>query len=110
MAGSGPQKLSCLAADKSFNSEIGPANQPPPSTAVVAAIERNHARLRDINSREFIAECLRIVSLKAAHAADNVWLADDLTAERDIELAISNLREGARTFREMQRIQAAGQQ
>jgi hypothetical protein len=51
---------------------------------------------------EFIAECLRIAAVKASHAADNILLADDLNAERDIRIAIENIREAARSFREWQ--------
>jgi hypothetical protein len=50
---------------------------------------------------EFIAECLRIVALKASHGADNIEIGDRLNAERDIRLAVENLREAARAFREL---------
>jgi hypothetical protein len=50
---------------------------------------------------DFIAECLRIVALKASHGADNIEIGDRLTAERDIRLAVENLREAARAFREL---------
>jgi hypothetical protein len=52
--------------------------------------------------RDFIGECLRIAAIKAAHGADNILLGDDLNAERDIRLAIENLREANKTFREWQ--------
>ncbi len=55
-------------------------------------------------TREFIAECLRIASVKASHGADNIELGDDLNAARDIDIAIQNLREGAKAFRELQAI------
>jgi hypothetical protein len=51
--------------------------------------------------REFIAECLRIAAVKASHGADNVMLLDDLNAERDIRIAVDNLREAAEAFREL---------
>jgi hypothetical protein len=59
------------------------------------------ARINDLN-REFIVECLRIAALKASHGADNVEIGDDLNGERDIRLAIQNLREGSRAFRELE--------
>jgi hypothetical protein len=49
--------------------------------------------------REFIAECLRVAAVKAAHCADNICLRDDLTAERDIRIAVENIREATRGFR-----------
>ena len=52
--------------------------------------------------RDFIAEALRVVSIKAAHAADDIDIRDDDCAERGIRLAISHLRAAAATFREMQ--------
>ena len=52
--------------------------------------------------RDFIAEALRVASIKAAHAADDVLLGDDVGAEREIRQAISHLRAGSATFREMQ--------
>ncbi|MCI0601187.1 MAG: hypothetical protein L0Y60_17065 [Beijerinckiaceae bacterium] len=64
------------------------------STAATQAI----ADLR----REFVAECLRVAAIKAAHGADNVFLGDDLNAERDIRIAVENIREAARSFREWQ--------
>jgi hypothetical protein len=51
--------------------------------------------------REFLSECLRIAAIKAGHGAANVAIGDDLNAERDIRLAIENLREAARAFREL---------
>jgi hypothetical protein len=53
--------------------------------------------------RDFIAEALRIVVLKAGHAGDDVLIGDDIAAERSIRLAISHLKEAAKTFREMLR-------
>jgi hypothetical protein len=52
--------------------------------------------------RDFTAEALRVVAIKAAHAADDVLLGDDHGAEREIRLAISHLREGSAAFRELQ--------
>jgi hypothetical protein len=78
--------LSCLAAD-------GPE------------INKKHAHVQDTLDTlkcDFIAECLRIVALKASHGADNVEIGDLLNAERDIRLAVDNLREAARAFRELQ--------
>jgi hypothetical protein len=57
--------------------------------------------LLDDARRDFIAECLRIASIKASHGADNILIGDDLNTERDIRLAIENLREAARSFREI---------
>jgi hypothetical protein len=56
--------------------------------------------------REFVAECLRVVALKASHGADNIELADDLNVERDIRLAVANLKEAAQAFREIERMKA----
>jgi hypothetical protein len=52
--------------------------------------------------RDFIAEALRVASIKAAHAADDIDIRDDDCAERGIRMAISHLRAAAATFREMQ--------
>jgi len=79
--------LSCLAADGS------PIAQNP--KYVQAAI----ADLR----RDFVAECLRIAAVKAAHGADNIALGDDLNAERDIQIAIDHLKEAASSIRQLQR-------
>jgi hypothetical protein len=45
---------------------------------------------------------VRIAALKASHGADNLDLGDDLNAERDIRIAVENLREAGRAFRELQ--------
>jgi hypothetical protein len=52
--------------------------------------------------RDFAAEALRVAAIKAAHAADDVLLSDDVGAEREIRMAISHLRAGSAAFREMQ--------
>ena len=52
--------------------------------------------------RDFIAEALRVAAVKAAHAADDVLLRDDVGAEREIRLAISHLRAGSSAFRKLQ--------
>jgi hypothetical protein len=65
-----------------------------PSRAAQQAIADLH--------REFVADCLRIAAIKAAHGADNILISDDITAERDIRLAVENIREAARAFREWQ--------
>ncbi len=52
--------------------------------------------------RDFVAEALRVVAIKAAQAADDVFLGDDHGAEREIRLAISHLRVGSAAFRELQ--------
>jgi hypothetical protein len=70
------------------------------SPAVQAAI----ADLR----REFIAECLRVTAVKASHGADNILLGDDINAERDIRLAIENLRAAASSFRGLEQLEAGG--
>jgi hypothetical protein len=86
--GSDPQKSSCLAADGSENSHSQPAPQETP-----AALQR-----------DFAAEALHVAAIKAAHAADNVLIGDDVGAERDICLAISHVRAGATAFREQRAI------
>jgi hypothetical protein len=53
--------------------------------------------------RDFVAEALRIVAVKASHAADDVDLGDDIAVEREVALIISHVRAAAATFREMQR-------
>ena len=53
--------------------------------------------------RDFVAEALRVVAVKASHAADGVDLGDDIAVERGISIVISHVREAAATFREMQR-------
>jgi len=52
--------------------------------------------------RDFIAEALRVVAVKATHAADNVELGDDIGAEREISIVINHVKAAAATFREMQ--------
>jgi hypothetical protein len=52
--------------------------------------------------RAFATEALRVVAVKARHAADDIGLGDDAAAERSIRIAIAHLREGAAAFREMQ--------
>ena len=59
--------------------------------------------------KEFVCECLRIVALKAAHAADNFELGDDLSAERDLGIVVAHIREAAAAFRELQRLAGGGQ-
>jgi hypothetical protein len=68
-----------------------------------AAVQGAFAYLK----REFIAEALRIAAIKASHGADNVAIGDDLNAERDIVVAIQNLREAGRAFRELQAMERA---
>jgi len=58
--------------------------------------------------RDFIAECLRVVALKASHAADDIELGDDLCAERGISIIIAHVKQAGSTFREMQK--ARGEQ
>jgi hypothetical protein len=53
--------------------------------------------------RDFVAEALYVVSLKAGHASDDVLIGDDLAVERGISLTISHLKEAARIFRELRR-------
>ena len=53
--------------------------------------------------RDFIAEALRIAAVKAAHAADDIELGDDLAVERGISLTITHLKAAGAAFREMQR-------
>jgi hypothetical protein len=81
----GLDKASCLAAD-------GPE------------INKKHAHVQEAFATlkcEFIAGCLRIAALKASHGADNVEIGDHLNAERDIRLAVENIREAAKAFREL---------
>jgi hypothetical protein len=56
--------------------------------------------------RDFIAEALRIAAVKAAHAADDVELGDDICAERGISIVISHLKAAAQTFRELRKEEA----
>jgi hypothetical protein len=74
------------------------AKNPAPVQGAIAALQR-----------EFVAECLRIVALKAIHAADNTLIADDANAERDIGIAVSHIREAAKSFREFQVMTGAAQ-
>ena len=57
--------------------------------------------------RQFIGEALRIVAVKAWHAADDIDLADDASAERGIRIAVLNLREAATGFRQLEALTAA---
>lgn len=43
-------------------------------------------------NRDYCSESLRITSVKAAHAADNILLTDDAGAERDINFAVTYLQ------------------
>jgi hypothetical protein len=58
--------------------------------------------------RNFTVEALRIVAVKASHAANDLEIGDDAAAERSIKIAISHLREGAAAFREMEAALEAG--
>jgi hypothetical protein len=51
--------------------------------------------------REFAIEALRVASVKAWHAADDLLIGDDFAAERELAVAVGHLREGARAFREL---------
>ena len=53
--------------------------------------------------RDFIAEALRVASIKALHAAEDITLGDDGCAECGIPIAIQNLREAATAFRRLQK-------
>jgi hypothetical protein len=90
----GPVDVIALAATDITENRLPPPKIQQPSPAAQEAIADLH--------RDFIGECLRIASAKASHAADNILLADDLNAERDIRIAIENIREAARSFREWQ--------
>ena len=57
--------------------------------------------------RAFIVEALHIASIKAAHAADDIQLSDDASAERSIRIAILNLREAATGYRQLEALTAA---
>ena len=72
------------------------------NTKKPAHVQAEIANLR----RDFVGECLLVVAIKASHARENVLLCDDLTAERDIHIAIENLREAASSFRAMERLMA----
>jgi hypothetical protein len=52
--------------------------------------------------REYALEALRIAAVKASHAADDLAIGDDGSAERQIRVAIAHIREGAAAFRQMQ--------
>jgi hypothetical protein len=64
------------------------------------------AKIADLQ-REFIAEALRIASIKAWHAAADLELQDDASAERSIRIAVLNLREAAAGFRQLEALTAA---
>jgi hypothetical protein len=53
--------------------------------------------------RDFVAEALRVVAIKAAHAAEDIELGDDVCAERGLGIVIAHVKEAAKTFREMRR-------
>jgi hypothetical protein len=57
--------------------------------------------------REFVGEALRIAATKAAHAADDLAIGDDLSAERAIRISILNLREAAAAFRHLEALTSA---
>lgn len=86
LGAAGLSESSCLAADEA-------AQNPAATQAAIVALQR-----------DYIAEALRIAALKAAHGADNVEIADDSCAERDIKVAIENLREAAGAFRQLRRM------
>ena len=88
IAGSDPRERSCLG---SIDGSQIPTNPAKSQEAIAALL-----------GRDFAAEAFRVVAIKAAHAADDVSLGDDHGAEREIRLAISHLRAGAATFRELQ--------
>jgi hypothetical protein len=52
--------------------------------------------------RDFVCEALRIVAVKAAHAADDIEIGDDIAVERGISLTITHLKAAAAEFRQMQ--------
>jgi hypothetical protein len=57
--------------------------------------------------RDLVIECLRITAIKAAHAADDFMIGDDECAERSIEIAILQLREAAKAWRQLRALDAA---
>jgi hypothetical protein len=57
--------------------------------------------------RELIVEYLRVVAVKAAHAADDLEIGDDACARRSVEIAILNLREVATAFRQLESLTSA---
>jgi hypothetical protein len=57
--------------------------------------------------REFVIEALRIASTKSSHAADDLCLRDDASAERAIRIAIQSLREAAAAFRQLEALTSA---
>ncbi len=87
-----------LDADGLSGKAIPGRNCTPETSKRPARVQEAIAALK----REFVAECLRIAAIKASHAADNVEIGDDLCAERDIRLAVENVREAARAFRELE--------
>ena len=86
------------AATGSRLSKCGEAFGNPESTKAASTKQAISALRRD-----FIAEALHVVSLKAGHASDDVLIGDDIAVERGISLTISHLKEAARTFRELRR-------
>jgi hypothetical protein len=80
--------------DEEFHiAEAAPQSKAPSaaSAGAIAALQR-----------DFIAEALRIAAVKAAHAADDIELGDDLAVERGISLTITHLKAAAAEFRQMQ--------
>jgi hypothetical protein len=85
--GAAGRDCSLLASDNTPENKLPPPKIQQSSSAAQEAIADLH--------RDFIGECPRIAAIKAAHGADNIWLGDDLNAERDIRLAVENIREAA---------------
>jgi hypothetical protein len=59
--------------------------------------------------REFVAEALRIAGLKCFHGADDVAIHDDPSVERCIQIAILNLKEAAKAWRQLEALEAAAE-
>jgi hypothetical protein len=53
------------------------------------------AAMADLH-RDFVAESLRVASIKAVHGVDNIALGDDLNAERDIRIAVEKHPRGCK--------------
>jgi len=91
-------------AGRAKNCSLRTSRSDPNDSQKAPAVQASIADLR----REFIAECLRVTAIKAAHGADNVMLADDVNAERDIRIAIEHLREAASSFGALEKSMAGG--
>lgn len=77
---------------------------------VIAQKAARVSRAIALLQKEFIAEALRIVAIKASHAADDLELGDDICAARNLGIVVANVREAAKAFRELEQLTAEGAQ